>query len=227
MACGCSSTATIRRSLFPSDPADFSSKAMKRRASISSQWKPARPSPLALRYIGSPKKRWLDEAQSCLSVGFWGKTICRSPLYDATTGGCKDGLHPDRVNENQGAESTLSFLMALLEMQQGESNKRSRNASGNESLLLNPLIAPADIASLSSQNSASWKHCADLPLFTRYSGNPILSGQDWPYPINSVFNAGAVRCRWRHFLALPRRGPAGPVAPLRGTLSEWNRRMAH
>jgi hypothetical protein len=39
------------------------------------------------------------------------------PLYDATTGGCKDGLHPDRVNENQGAESTLSFLMALLEMQ--------------------------------------------------------------------------------------------------------------
>ncbi len=28
-----------------------------------------------------------------------------------------DGLHPDRVNENQGAESTLSFLMALLEMQ--------------------------------------------------------------------------------------------------------------
>jgi hypothetical protein len=39
------------------------------------------------------------------------------PIYDATTGGCRDGLHPDRINENQGAESTLSFLMALLEMQ--------------------------------------------------------------------------------------------------------------
>jgi len=38
-------------------------------------------------------------------------------LYDPATGGCKDGLHPDRVNENQGAESTLSFLMALLEIQ--------------------------------------------------------------------------------------------------------------
>ena len=37
-----------------------------------------------------------------------------------TTGGCKDGLHPDRVNENQGAESTLSFLMALLEMQRAK-----------------------------------------------------------------------------------------------------------
>ena len=34
---------------------------------------------------------------------------------------------------------------------------------------------------------------ADLPLFTRYSGNPILSRQDWPYPINSVFNAAAVK----------------------------------
>ena len=32
-----------------------------------------------------------------------------------------------------------------------------------------------------------------LPLLTRYSGNPILSGPDWPYPVNSVFNAGAVR----------------------------------
>jgi predicted GH43/DUF377 family glycosyl hydrolase len=33
----------------------------------------------------------------------------------------------------------------------------------------------------------------ELPLFTRYSGNPILSRQDWPYPINSVFNAAAVK----------------------------------
>ena len=32
-----------------------------------------------------------------------------------------------------------------------------------------------------------------LPLFTRYSGNPILTQSDWPYSINSVFNAGAVR----------------------------------
>src|SRR5277367_2972608 len=31
------------------------------------------------------------------------------------------------------------------------------------------------------------------PLFTRHGGNPILSRNDWPYAINSVFNAGAVR----------------------------------
>jgi predicted GH43/DUF377 family glycosyl hydrolase len=34
---------------------------------------------------------------------------------------------------------------------------------------------------------------SDHPLFTRYSGNPILSREDWPYPINSVFNAAAVK----------------------------------
>jgi predicted GH43/DUF377 family glycosyl hydrolase len=34
---------------------------------------------------------------------------------------------------------------------------------------------------------------ADAPLFTRYAGNPILSRKEWPYPINSVFNAGATR----------------------------------
>jgi len=30
-----------------------------------------------------------------------------------------------------------------------------------------------------------------LPLFIRYSGNPILTQENWPYPINSVLNAGA------------------------------------
>jgi len=60
--------------------------------------------------------QWLTEARRVF-VWFLGKNDLQTPLYDATTGGCRDGLHPDRVNENQGAESTLSFLMALLEMQ--------------------------------------------------------------------------------------------------------------
>jgi hypothetical protein len=59
---------------------------------------------------------WFEEAQRVFRW-FLGKNDLEAPLYDATTGGCRDGLHPDRINENQGAESTLSFLMALLEMQ--------------------------------------------------------------------------------------------------------------
>jgi hypothetical protein len=38
-------------------------------------------------------------------------------VYDSSTGGCRDGMHIDRLNFNQGAESTLSFLLSLVEMQ--------------------------------------------------------------------------------------------------------------
>ena len=59
--------------------------------------------------------RWRHEAWSAFNW-FLGDNDLQLPLYDSTTGGCRDGLHPDRANENQGAESTLSFLTALLEM---------------------------------------------------------------------------------------------------------------
>jgi hypothetical protein len=48
---------------------------------------------------------------------FLGRNDLGLPLYDAKTGGCCDGLHVDRVNRNQGAESTLAFLIALSEME--------------------------------------------------------------------------------------------------------------
>jgi glycosyltransferase involved in cell wall biosynthesis len=67
-------------------------------------------------YRLTEESQWHEEAQRVFRW-FLGKNDLRVPLYDAITGGCRDGLHPDRVNENQGAESTLSFLMALLEMQ--------------------------------------------------------------------------------------------------------------
>jgi hypothetical protein len=72
-----------------------------------------------LAYRMTSEKRWLDEAW-CAFRWFLGENDLQVPLYDVTTGGCRDGLHPDRVNENQGAESTLSFLMALIEMQSVE-----------------------------------------------------------------------------------------------------------
>jgi glycosyltransferase involved in cell wall biosynthesis len=65
---------------------------------------------------------WLNEAWSAFRW-FLGENDLSVSLYDATTGGCCDGLHPDRVNENQGAESTLSFLMALLDMRGMETSR--------------------------------------------------------------------------------------------------------
>lgn len=70
-------------------------------------------------YRVTNEKHWLEEAW-CAFRWFLGKNDLRVPLYDEATGGCRDGLHPERVNENQGAESSLSFLMSLLEMKQAE-----------------------------------------------------------------------------------------------------------
>jgi glycosyltransferase involved in cell wall biosynthesis len=58
---------------------------------------------------------WRTQAWTAFNW-FLGDNDLQVPLYDSETGGCRDGLHPDRANQNQGAESTLSFLMALLEM---------------------------------------------------------------------------------------------------------------
>jgi glycosyltransferase involved in cell wall biosynthesis len=60
-------------------------------------------------------ERWHKDAWSAFNW-FLGDNDLQLPLYDSETGGCRDGLHPERVNQNQGAESTLSFLMAALEM---------------------------------------------------------------------------------------------------------------
>jgi glycosyltransferase involved in cell wall biosynthesis len=77
-------------------------------------------------YRATGKGRWRKEAWSALNW-FLGDNDLQIALYDPTTGGCRDGLHPDRANENQGAESTLSFLMALLEMRKLEEADGTEN----------------------------------------------------------------------------------------------------
>lgn len=60
-------------------------------------------------------RRWYQEAQRAFEW-FLGRNDLGLSLYDPVTGGCRDGLHTDRANQNQGAESTLAFLLALAEM---------------------------------------------------------------------------------------------------------------
>lgn len=64
-------------------------------------------------------ERWLSHARAAFGW-FLGQNHLQRMVYDATTGGCRDGLHADRANENQGAESSLSFQLALLEMREIE-----------------------------------------------------------------------------------------------------------
>jgi glycosyltransferase involved in cell wall biosynthesis len=78
-------------------------------------------------YKISGDKRWHKEARRAFEW-FLGRNDLDIPMYDPTTGGCRDGLHPDRPNENQGAESTLAFLQSLLELRLAENNLQPTDA---------------------------------------------------------------------------------------------------
>jgi hypothetical protein len=64
---------------------------------------------------------WRDQAYTAFDW-FLGRNDLGQSLYDIGTGGCHDGLQENRVNENQGAESTLAFLLSLAEMELLESS---------------------------------------------------------------------------------------------------------
>jgi len=73
-------------------------------------------------------KRWSNEARRAFEW-FLGRNDLNLPIYDPKTGGCRDGLHPDRPNENQGAESTLAYLQAWLELRLSENFPESKESS--------------------------------------------------------------------------------------------------
>jgi len=62
---------------------------------------------------------WSRAARRCFEW-FLGRNDLGLALYDPNTGGCRDALHSDRVNQNQGAESTLAFQLSLAEMHHAE-----------------------------------------------------------------------------------------------------------
>jgi len=70
-------------------------------------------------YRVTGEEQWWREAQKVFQW-FLGRNDLNMALYNASTGGCYDGLTPDGVNFNQGAESTLAFLLSLMEMRQAE-----------------------------------------------------------------------------------------------------------
>jgi hypothetical protein len=65
-------------------------------------------------YQATGDRFWVAEARRAFEW-FLGRNDLGLALYDPGTGGCRDGLHVDRVSQNEGAESTLAFLLALAE----------------------------------------------------------------------------------------------------------------
>jgi hypothetical protein len=62
------------------------------------------------------EKTWLDNAVMCFNW-FLGHNDLNMPLYDPKTGGCRDGLMADGINQNEGAESSLAWLLSLMTLQ--------------------------------------------------------------------------------------------------------------
>jgi hypothetical protein len=88
------------------DKAHFDQKPMEAAATIQAC--------LEAHHVTEDRK-WLDRAYRCLNW-FLGDNDLRTPLYDPSTGGCHDGLMAHGVNENQGAESTLAWMLSLLSL---------------------------------------------------------------------------------------------------------------
>lgn len=67
-------------------------------------------------YSVTHELQWYHEARSAFE---WllGRNHLGQLLYVPHTGGCRDGLHPNAVNQNQGAESTLAYLISSVEIQ--------------------------------------------------------------------------------------------------------------
>jgi glycosyltransferase involved in cell wall biosynthesis len=59
------------------------------------------------------EQKWLDAMNRCFNW-FIGQNSLKVSLYNFSTGGCRDGLRPNGTNQNQGAESTLAWLLSLL-----------------------------------------------------------------------------------------------------------------
>lgn len=68
---------------------------------------------LSTAFAHTQNESYKKLANICFSW-FLGNNSLKKSLYDVSTGGCYDGLHPNRVNLNEGAESLVSYLMSRL-----------------------------------------------------------------------------------------------------------------
>ena len=76
-------------------------------------------------------KSWLQEVRRCFDW-FMGKNDLAIHVFDFKTGGCHDGLHPNGINVNMGAESTLAWLISLLDMDEVFAHEILLNAKNQQ-----------------------------------------------------------------------------------------------
>ena len=77
---------------------------------------------------------------------FLGRNDLRAPLLEPATGACYDGLQPDGVNQNQGAESTLAYLLSLLDLRLAEDELATAELPPEERIEHTTVSATAGVA---------------------------------------------------------------------------------
>ena len=74
-----------------------------------------------------------------------------------------------------------------------EDTNRNPTEARNERISLDTITLTSPLVDPAKTDAAHTRYHGQDSLFKRHSSNPILTGKDWPYPVNSVFNAGVVR----------------------------------
>ncbi len=74
------------------------------------------------------EKKWVDNAVMCFNW-FLGHNDLNMVLYDPKSGGCRDGLMADGINQNEGAESTLACLLSHMTLQKHYADQTLKKAS--------------------------------------------------------------------------------------------------
>jgi glycosyltransferase involved in cell wall biosynthesis len=83
-------------------------------------------------------KTWAETALRA-AAWFLGANDVGASLLDAVSGGGRDGLEPDGVNENEGAESTLALITALQQARRLQAAARNATTSADVSTLAAPM----------------------------------------------------------------------------------------
>src|SRR5579859_1660368 len=109
----------------------------------------------AFRITG--EERWYREARSAFEW-FLGRNELRLSVYDPFTGGCRDGLQQNHLNENQGAESTLAYLLSWVKMQLAEyilEPEQKVAASKNLGFSTDEQVTRAELAEAAKKNGSA------------------------------------------------------------------------
>ena len=161
-------------------------------------------------YRTTGRERYREAAERAYAW-FLGDNDVGALVADPGRGGCHDGLTPGGVNANQGAESTLMWLMATERMRALRDLAR---AAPTPAPVPAPRPAHADRRRPPSgpDPGEGLVVSGPDPLFIRSPANPILTAADVPYPANAVFNPGAARVDGETRAARARGGHARHLA---------------